>query len=126
MGSVAVAAAAALAGCCGPPRSDSTAAADTTAEVRVSTRSPEEIVRDIRIGNTGAAYPDNARMMAELLEVWNPVGRQTDELIRLVGVPTRTSDRVLLYSFEDGYNGLAWKFHLDDGLVSGVERVSLR
>lgn len=79
----------------------------------------------LRFGNVGSD-PRPAEAMERLTGEWDPVGLTREEVVFVLGKPTREDHRSLEYRIEDGYTGTAWVFRLDDGRrVTAVEVVAI-
>lgn len=63
--------------------------------------------------------------MHQLMSVWKPQGLPKADLQRLLGPPTRTSDKAIDYVFDHGRGGWEWSFAIQNGLVTDVLKKSL-
>lgn len=64
--------------------------------------------------------------MNKLMELWTPVGLTKERVVELLGKPSaRSTDKVIIYLFDNGEGGWQWEFYLEKGVVSKVYKQSL-
>jgi hypothetical protein len=60
-----------------------------------------------------------------LMAEWNPIFASVDFLRAIMGEPTFETPALWEYRFDSGFSGDIWKFGVERGTVTSVERLSL-
>ena len=77
----------------------------------------------IVVGNTGQNYLKYAAALKQLLTEWNPVGCTAEEVQFVIGAASETNNTELIYSFENGYSLIAWRFKLKNGKIVELQKL---
>lgn len=79
-------------------------------------------VRDV-----AADDPEPAGRAMERLDVlfgiWTPIGFTAEDVVAVLGKPSRKTHERLVYHLDSGFASVTWRFGIDGGRVSAIELV---
>lgn len=61
--------------------------------------------------------------MHELLSLWSPIGRKTDEVEQMLGEPSEENQAKLVYRFDDGDQLYEWTMQKANGTITALSKV---
>ncbi|MEW6358391.1 MAG: hypothetical protein AB1696_18805 [Planctomycetota bacterium] len=83
------------------------------------------IKRVTDVNTRAKAAVEAMRAMEKFLGEWNPMGRRLMDLQEIIGPGIKIKEDVWLYKFDTGCGGWSWKFTCRDGVIVGMEKISL-
>jgi hypothetical protein len=102
--------------------SNKTTQPDVTSNIQEST---ESRIKNVSASRARGDIITGLFEMHKLMAQWSPVGLPKDKIIELLGKPTSSSDKAMIYRFDHGEGGWQWVFDIENGLVSKVRKVGL-
>ena len=83
----------------------------------------QAVIKLVQGSRSGFGSHKTVIAMHELLKKWNPEGKGTEELIRVLGQPNETQAGSLIYKYHDFESRYELTFSINNGIVQSTARV---